>query len=64
VHVVKRGGANQLLSTSEARPSYAELEAVLRQWPEAAANKSLMERLRDEVKFIQDTASQQQGGKD
>jgi hypothetical protein len=37
---------------------------VLRQWPEAAANKSLMERLRDEVKFIQDTASQQQGGKD
>lgn len=62
LHVVKKDGSNQLLQTFDSKPSYAELEEALKAWPEAATNKSLMDRLRDEVKFIQDTA-QQPGGK-
>lgn len=58
LHVVKRDGSNQLLQTFDEKPSYAQLEAALKQWPEAATNKSLMDRIRDEVQFIQDTAQQ------
>lgn len=58
VHVVKRDGSNQLLQTYDSKPSYAELEAALKTYPEAASNKSLMDRIRDEVQFIQDTAQQ------
>lgn len=58
VHVVKRDGSNQLLQTYDTKPSYAELEAALKTYPEAASNKSLMDRIRDEVQFIQDTAQQ------
>lgn len=55
---MKRDGSNQLLQSFESKPSYAELEVTLKAWPEAAANKGLMERLRDEMRFIQDTAQQ------
>lgn len=58
VHVVKRDGSNQLLETFDDKPSYAQLEVALKAWPEAAVNKSLMDRLMDEAKFIQDTAQQ------
>jgi hypothetical protein len=58
VHIVKRDGSNQLLETFDQKPSYAQLEVALKAWPEAAVNKSLMDRLRDEAKFIQDTAQQ------
>lgn len=50
---MRRDGSNTLLATFEARPSYGQIEAALKQWPEAAANKSLGERLRDEVRFLQ-----------
>lgn len=50
LHVVRRDGSNQLLTTFEAQPSYPELEASLKAWPEAAVNKSLVDRLRDEVR--------------
>jgi len=58
VHVVRRDGSSQLLATFDDQPSYSELEGALKGWPEAASNKSLMDRLRDEVQFIQDTAQQ------
>jgi hypothetical protein len=58
VHVVKRDGSNQLLQTFDEKPSYGQLQVALTEWPEAATNKSLMDRLRDEVQFIQDTAQQ------
>jgi hypothetical protein len=52
LHVVRRDGSNQLLTTFESQPSYAELEAALKAWPEAAVNKSLVDRLRDEVGLL------------
>jgi hypothetical protein len=58
VHVVKRDGSNQLLQTFDEKPNYGQLQVALTEWPEAATNKSLMDRLRDEVQFIQDTAQQ------
>lgn len=64
VHVVKKDGSNQLLQTFNSKPTYSQLEVALKEWPEAASNKSLMERLKDEVKFIQDTAQQQQPPKE
>lgn len=55
---MKRDGSNQLLQTFDEKPSYGQLQVALTEWPEAATNKSLMDRLRDEVQFIQDTAQQ------
>eukprot|EP00878_Enallax_costatus_P004249 GHUV01004479.1.p1 GENE.GHUV01004479.1~~GHUV01004479.1.p1 ORF type:complete len:280 (+),score=96.82 GHUV01004479.1:219-1058(+) len=56
VHVVTRDGSDTLLSSFDEQPSYAELQKALRAWPQAATNKSLFERIKDEVQFIQDTA--------
>jgi hypothetical protein len=58
VHVVKRDGGDMLLATFDDKPSYNQLQEALKTWDGAAANKSLIDRIRDEVKFIQDTAQQ------
>jgi hypothetical protein len=64
VHIVRRDGTNQLLATFDEPPSYGALEAALKQLPEAAVNKSIFDRLRDEAKWIQDSAQQNPGRKD
>lgn len=56
VHVVSRNGKDSLLASFDDQPSYAQLQVALKQWPEAASNKSLIDRIKDEVQFIQDTA--------
>jgi hypothetical protein len=57
---VARDGSEAFLTAFDASPSYAALQEALKAWPAAASNKSLMDRLRDEVKFIQDTAQPKQ----
>jgi hypothetical protein len=60
VHTVSRDGSEAFLTAFDEQPSYAQLQEALKAWPAAASNKSLMERLRDEVQFIQDTAQPKQ----
>eukprot|EP00775_Hariotina_reticulata_P010382 gene10382-10540_t len=59
VHVVKRDGSDMLLAAFDDKPSYNQLQEALKTWDGAAANKSLIDRIRDEMQFIQDTAQQQ-----
>eukprot|EP00879_Flechtneria_rotunda_P003240 GHRR01003463.1.p1 GENE.GHRR01003463.1~~GHRR01003463.1.p1 ORF type:complete len:292 (+),score=64.75 GHRR01003463.1:691-1566(+) len=56
VYVALKDGSNQLLDTFDERPSYGQLQVALKPWSGAASNKSLMDRIRDEVQFIKDTA--------
>jgi hypothetical protein len=60
VHTVSRDGSEAFLTAFDAQPSYSQLRDALKAWPAAASNKSLMDRLRDEVQFIQDTAQPKQ----
>ncbi|WIA29393.1 hypothetical protein OEZ86_011897 [Tetradesmus obliquus] len=60
VHTVSRSGSEAFLTAFDGQPSYAQLQEALKAWPDAASNKSLMDRLRDEVQFIQDTAQPKQ----
>jgi hypothetical protein len=60
VHTVSRDGSEAFLTSFDGQPSYIQLQDALKAWPAAASNKSLIDRLRDEVKFIQDTAQPKQ----
>ena len=56
--VVPRGSASagKQIAVFPARPSYREIEATLKSaYPEASANKGLLERLRDEARWVQDS---------
>lgn len=55
--VVPRGGpAAKQIAAFAARPSYQEVEATIKTaYPEANANKGLLERLRDEARWVQDS---------
>lgn len=60
VYVVPRGGATpRLLASREERPSYAEVEAILKTaYPEGNAGKGWLERLKDEAAWVQDSLKQ------
>ncbi|KAI8463765.1 MAG: hypothetical protein J3K34DRAFT_388888 [Monoraphidium minutum] len=60
VFVVPRGGAApRLLKSLPARPSYREVEEVLKtNFPESNANKGWLERLKDEAAWVQDSLKQ------
>ena len=53
-HVVSRDGSDQLLAAFDDQPSYAQLQEALKAWPDAALNKSLLQRLQDEARWVQD----------
>lgn len=60
VHAVLRDGHDALLGNFDDQPTYSQLQETLRAWPQAATNKSLFDRIRDEVQFIKDTAQPKQ----
>jgi hypothetical protein len=65
VYVVPRGGlggaAPVLLAALPERPTYKQIEETLRtKYKDAAANKGLFERLRDEARWVQDSLNQNQ----
>ncbi len=45
VHLMGRGGSSELLQVSGEKPSYQQVEALLKDRPEARINMTLMERL-------------------
>lgn len=55
VHVFDRQGGSQCLRTQATEPTYAEVEALLRDRPDSMMNKSIFDRLRDEFRFNQET---------
>ncbi|KAF8073061.1 hypothetical protein HT031_000722 [Scenedesmus sp. PABB004] len=59
VHLVARDGSDRLLQSFAEQPTYAQLTETLKALPEAAINKSLIDRLRDEAKWLQDSTTQQ-----
>lgn len=64
VHVVGRGGPSgaappaELIATQEVQPTYAEIEAMLRDRPDSMVNKSIFDRIRTEFSFNQDSLKQ------
>jgi hypothetical protein len=60
VYVAPRGGAApKLLASLAARPSYKEVEQVLKTaYPEGNANKGWLERMKDEAAWVQDSLKQ------
>jgi len=57
VFVVPRGGATpMLLASLDRRPSYQEIQEVLKSaYPGSNSNKGWFERLRDEAQWVQDS---------
>lgn len=55
VHVLDRKGGSEMIATTKERPSYAEIEALLKSRPESMMNKSLMDRLKSEWEWNQES---------
>eukprot|EP00877_Chromochloris_zofingiensis_P011974 jgi/Chrzof1/702/Cz01g25120.t1 len=55
VYAVNAAGTPQLLSSTDQLPSYKNIEAILRAWPESNTNKSWLDRLKGEYDFNKNT---------
>lgn len=55
VHLLDRKGASEVLAVQDERPTYQQVEALLKARPDSRMNMALMDRLRDEFQFNQDS---------
>ncbi|KAG2447762.1 hypothetical protein HYH02_007220 [Chlamydomonas schloesseri] len=59
VHLVQGRNASECIATREAAPSYQEIEALLRDRPDAMMNKSIFDRIQTEFRFNEESLKQQ-----
>ena len=55
VFVAREGGANDCIAQQDTRPTYKELETILKSAEGTSAGKTWVERLRSEFEFNRDS---------